>query len=316
MGVIIKMKQTKFESLITDYISMKPEVKSIIGYGSAIKKQANDDDSEKQIDLIIGVEDEIFWHRLNNMLNPEDYSKKGIDLMLKHPKLFNWGTAINFLTYLPYKNNSFKIGIVEYDKLIEDLTTWKSAYLSGRLQKAIEIVQIDPKLDAAIKKNRENALRVALMLLPEEKHNLNDLYFQLCSLSYFGDIRMYFKMENPNKVKNISNGSFKELHEIYSEVNKDFYTLTGDIIHVNKELLIDQIEELPSSLLNYITKHNFDFNNLSIDQLNTLQNLIKAYLKQSNLRSSTIQPIKGILINGIQKTKKYAEHKQRKSKQK
>jgi len=316
MGVIIKMKQNEFTSLITDYMVMKPDVRSIIGYGSAVKKQTNDDNSEKQIDLILAVENEIGWHRFNHMINPEDYSEKGITFMQKHPKLFDWGTPVNFLSYLPYKNNSFKLGVVEYDNLIDDLTDWKSGYLAGRLQKAINIVQSDSKLDNAIKKNRENALRVALMLLPEEKHNLNDLYFKVCSLSYFGDIRMYFKMENPNKVKNITSGSFEELHEIYSEVNKDFYTITNETIEINKELLISQIEELPSSLVNYIAKHNFSFEHLNMDQFISLQNLIKAYLKEMNLRSSTIQPIKGIIINGIQKTKRYAEHKQRKSQQK
>lgn len=310
------MEKSKFTKLITDYMVMKPETKSIIGYGSAIKKQANDDGGEKQIDLIVGVEDQAFWHQYNHMINPEDYSQKGFEFMQNHPKFFNLGTPVNFLTYLPYENNCFKLGIVEYDKLVEDLTTWKSGYLAGRLQKAIEIVESDPKLDEAIRKNRENALRVALLLLPEEKSNLNDLYFQLCSLSYFGDIRMYFRMENPNKVSNIAKGSFDELHEIYSEVNKDLYTLTDETIDINRELLISQINELPNSLLVYMNRHNFNVDNICIDQLSSLQSLIKAYIKQMNLRSSTIQPIKGIIINGIQKTKEYARHKQEKSQQK
>ncbi len=197
------MKHSKFASIITDYMGMKPETRCIIGYGSAIKEQSNDDGSEKQLDLIVGVQDQMFWHQFNHMINPEDYFEKGFNFMQKHPKLFTLGTPVNFLTYLPYKNNCFKLGIVEYDSLIEDLTTWNNGYLAGRLQKAIEIVVSDPKLEEAIKKNRENALRVALLLLSEGKHNLNDLYFQLCSLSYFGDIRMYFKMENPNKLQEI-----------------------------------------------------------------------------------------------------------------
>jgi len=39
-----------------------------------------------------------------------------------------------------------------------------------------------------------------------------DLYTDLCSFSYKGDIRMMFKLENPNKVKNVVLGSFDSLN--------------------------------------------------------------------------------------------------------
>jgi hypothetical protein len=45
--------------------------------------------------------------------------------------------------------------------------------------------------------------------------NTFDLYTTLCSLSYKGDIRMKFKMENPNKVSNIVKGSLDGLNELY-----------------------------------------------------------------------------------------------------
>ena len=38
----------------------------------------------------------------------------------------------------------------------------------------------------------------------------------LCGFSYAGDIRMRWKMENPNKVKNIVDGQLEHLFEIYA----------------------------------------------------------------------------------------------------
>ncbi len=42
-----------------------------------------------------------------------------------------------------------------------------------------------------------------------------DLYTDLCAFSFKGDIRMRFKLENPNKVRNVVLGSFDSLNEIY-----------------------------------------------------------------------------------------------------
>jgi hypothetical protein len=42
-----------------------------------------------------------------------------------------------------------------------------------------------------------------------------DLATTICELSYKGDIRMKFKMENPDKVRNIVAGSFQGLNELY-----------------------------------------------------------------------------------------------------
>jgi len=65
--------------------------------------------------------------------------------------------------------------------------------------------------------NRDNAFNLALLL---HFHRVDpvevlDLYTTLCNFSYKGDIRMRWKMENPNKVKNIVLGSLAGLHEIY-----------------------------------------------------------------------------------------------------
>ena len=51
----------------------------------------------------------------------------------------------------------------------------------------------------------DNALALAIILNFHELENVNlvDLFETICNFSYKGDIRMDWKMENPNKVKNI-----------------------------------------------------------------------------------------------------------------
>jgi hypothetical protein len=39
----------------------------------------------------------------------------------------------------------------------------------------------------------------------------------MISFSYNGDVRMRFKMENPNKIDNILEGSFDDLSALYAK---------------------------------------------------------------------------------------------------
>ena len=45
--------------------------------------------------------------------------------------------------------------------------------------------------------------------------DIMDIATTICELSYKGDIRMKFKMENPHKVRNIVNGSLEGLTNLY-----------------------------------------------------------------------------------------------------
>ena len=44
-----------------------------------------------------------------------------------------------------------------------------------------------------------------------------DIFTTLCNFSYNGDIRMRYKMENPDKVLNIVKGQYEGLVDIYTE---------------------------------------------------------------------------------------------------
>lgn len=293
---------------IFDFISTLPEVVDIIGYGSGVKNQEGyTDDIKRQIDLILTVNDIYEFHKLNFKKYPDIYSNIGIKL-IKHVN--NIGTDINYVSNIDYKNNTYKIGVINKNDLSKDLITWDNMYMAGRCQKPISTLKIRDKVKNEIIYNRLNALKIALLLNHNKTITEQELYETICSLSYIGDIRMTMHCENPDKIKNIVNGSKIEFREIYNEVNDNLYDIKNNIISTNTDKILNSILDIPDSLLKYLHKH-MDLNNINIDELN---NNIINYLKITNFKSSIAQPIKSIIINGTEKSLNYLKEKRKKGK--
>ena len=293
---------------IFDFISTLPEVIDIIGYGSGVKNQEGyTDDIKRQIDLILTVNDIYEFHKLNFKKYPNIYSNIGIKL-IKHVN--NIGTDINYVSNIDYKNNTYKIGVINKNDLSKDLITWDNMYMAGRCQKPISTLKIRDKVKNEIIYNRLNALKIALLLNNNKTITEQELYETICSLSYIGDIRMTMHCENPDKIKNIVNGSKIEFREIYNEVNDNLFDIKNNIISTNTDKILNSILDIPESLLKYLHKH-MDLNNINIDELN---NNIINYLKITNFKSSIAQPIKSIIINGTEKSLNYLKEKRKKGK--
>ena len=293
---------------IFDFISTLPEVVDIIGYGSGVKNQEGyTDDIKRQIDLILTVNDIYEFHKLNFKKYPNIYSNIGIKL-IKHVN--NIGTDINYVSNIDYKNNTYKIGVINKNDLSKDLITWDNIYMAGRCQKPISTLKIRDKVKNEIIYNRLNALKIALLLNHNKTITEQELYETICSLSYIGDIRMTMHCENPDKIKNIVNGSKIEFRKIYNEVNDNLFDIKNNIISTNTDKILTSILDIPESLLKYLHKH-MDLNNINIDELN---NNIINYLKITNFKSSIAQPIKSIIINGTEKSLNYLKEKRKKGK--
>lgn len=293
---------------IFDFISTLPEVVDIIGYGSGVKNQEGyTDDIKRQIDLILTVNDIYEFHKLNFKKYPDIYSNIGIKL-IKHVNSI--GTDINYVSNIDYKNNTYKIGVINKNDLSKDLITWDNMYMAGRCQKPISTLKIRDKVKNEIIYNRLNALKIALLLNHNKTITEQELYETICSLSYIGDIRMTMHCENPDKIKNIVNGSKIEFREIYNEVNDNLFDIKNNIISTNTDKILTSILDIPESLLKYLHKH-MDLNNINIDELN---NNIINYLKITNFKSSIAQPIKSIIINGTEKSLNYLKEKRKKGK--
>ena len=293
---------------IFDFISTLPEVVDIIGYGSGVKNQEGyTDDIKRQIDLILTVNDIYEFHKLNFKKYPNIYSNIGIKL-IKHVNSI--GTDINYVSNIDYKNNTYKIGVINKNDLSKDLITWDNMYMAGRCQKPISTLKIRDKVKNEIIYNRLNALKIALLLNNNKTITEQELYETICSFSYIGDIRMTMHCENPDKIKNIVNGSKIEFREIYNEVNDNLFDIKNNIISTNTDKILNSILDIPDSLLKYLHKH-MDLNNINIDELN---NNIINYLKITNFKSSIAQPIKSIIINGTEKSLNYLKEKRKKGK--
>ena len=293
---------------IFDFISTLPEVVDIIGYGSGVKNQEGyTDDIKRQIDLILTVNDIYEFHKLNFKKYPNIYSNIGIKL-IKHVNSI--GTDINYVSNIDYKNNTYKIGVINKNDLSKDLITWDNMYMAGRCQKPISTLKIRDKVKNEIIYNRLNALKIALLLNHNKTITEQELYETICSLSYIGDIRMTMHCENPDKIKNIVNGSKIEFREIYNEVNDNLFDIKNNIISTNTDKILNSILDIQDSLLKYLHKH-MDLNNINIDELN---NNIINYLKITNFKSSIAQTIKSIIINGTEKSLNYLKEKRKKGK--
>lgn len=290
---------------IIDFISSKPEVIDIIGYGSGVKKQKGyTDDIKRQIDIISTVDNINKWHNQNYELNKEEYYELGF----KFNKIYNkLGTDINYISNINYKGDTFKLGIIEKDDLLKDLYTWKNFFMAGRFQKPIMKIKSDEELDKAIYFNRLSALKVALLLNYNNKITEEDLYKTICDLSYMGDIRMMLHCENPNKVNNIVSASFNDFNKIYSEVNEDLFIIKNNEVLINNNI-INNYETLPYELLVYLDKNMNDLSPLEF------KICIIEYLNKTNLKSSIAQPCKSMMLNGPSKSLNYLKEKINKSK--
>jgi translocator assembly and maintenance protein 41 len=290
---------------IIDFISSKPEVIDIIGYGSGVKKQEGyTNDIKRQIDIISTVDNINEWHNQNYKLNKKEYYELGF----KFNKIYNkLGTDINYISNIDYKGDTFKLGIIEKDDLLKDLYTWKNFFVAGRFQKPIIKIKSDEELDKAIYFNRLSALKVALLLNYNNKITEKDLYKTICDLSYIGDIRMMLHCENPNKVDNIVSASFNDFNKIYSEVNEDLFIIKNNEVLINNNI-INNYETLPYELLVYLDK------NMNVLSPLEFKICIIEYLNKTNLKSSIAQPCKSMMLNGPSKSLIYLKEKINKSK--
>lgn len=282
---------------INNFLEKRPGVIAAYGYGSAVINQDGYSEKDKpQIDLILVVDNIKEWHLENMDRNNSDYSMFG-SYYFKNTgnELLKGSTGIAYLSNVKEGDNVFKYGTIERLDLQNYLYYWDSFYMPGRFQKPINTIKTTDGLEEAIKTNRECALLISACLINKEIATKKELLNMLCSLSYLGDTRMKIA-ENPKKVENIVNGSYKELNSIYNFNTAFMREIPNDKVIIDVKNLKYQLTYFPLSLRNYLNKE------LNIEA-------IRDYITILNRNESIEQTIKGLKTNGVIKSVNYASKK-------
>lgn len=228
------------------------------GYGSKIFSQgSNQDISNSQIDLIIGVKDTTQWHKQNIIENSSDYSFLKFFGSSIINKVGNLGAGIYFNPFVDIKINNeipieLKYGVTSTASIMDDLTNWSTLYISGRLHKPVAIIENNPEIMFLNQYNLSNAVKLSLLLLNKEIITDYELFLTIAKLSYMGDPRLKVKGENPNKVNNIVDNQYDLFKDLYNPILNNYH---NDLIHsisdnkfkinLSKESIAKILIELP-----------------------------------------------------------------------
>lgn len=173
----------------------------------------------KMIDFIFGVTHTQHWHSINMRQHRDHYSgiaSLGSGLVTR---VQNWGAGVYFNPFVEMNGMLIKYGVTSIDNLVNDLSTWDSLYLAGRLQKPVKILRDHPRVRLANQHNLIAAVRTALLLLPADFTEAQ-LYATIAGLSYLGDPRMALPTENKSKVSNIVDNNIVHFRRLYAPLIK------------------------------------------------------------------------------------------------
>ncbi|KAF2075141.1 hypothetical protein CYY_003576 [Polysphondylium violaceum] len=350
---------------VNQLIKLFPKVKYGFAYGSGVIPQRGYQQQQQQqqndtivntnnkpspmIDMIFAVEEPIEWHNENIKRNPSHYSflsYAGPSVVAKVQQI--GGAKVYFNTLLNHNGIKYKYGIIDYKDLVDDLTHWKTLYVSGRMHKPIlELPIVNESVSKEINllnktNNLSYCIAAALLMLPETFTEY-EFYHKICSISYNGDIRMKGG-ENPNKIHNLIVDNIDSFRELYYPIIEDHFSNYIEVLLLNnqqqqeqlqpfsKSIIMDNInnfklyskkqstrdvgltmmfpKEIKSELLNKMRK-NMKLNN---GQMLTNEQDVSTIIHNIVSSSSFYQSAKGVLTAGIMKSIEYIRLKLKSSK--
>ncbi|XP_068642598.1 uncharacterized protein [Aristolochia californica] len=203
-----------------------PPVDFCCAYGSALLPNSQKK-ATTMVDYILGVSDPLQWHSQNLEKNRHHYASWMAHL---GPKAVTQiadrvGVGVHFNPFVVWsEERMIKYGVIRMHDLVQDILNWERLYVGGRLQKPVCFLVDSSDIENLNSLNLRAALSAALLLLPPN-FTEEDLYAKVCSLSYMGDLRMFFA-EDKNKVRNIVKGHF-DLFRVMYRPFMDEYSMKG-----------------------------------------------------------------------------------------
>ncbi|KAK8632217.1 hypothetical protein V6N13_028993 [Hibiscus sabdariffa] len=317
---------------LLDFLKAIPPVDFCCVYGSAL--HSINPDKSTMIDYILGVSDPLQWHSENLKMNADHYASWMVHLggaKLITGVADKLGVGVHFNPYVTWNNKMLKYGVVRMNDLIRDILNWESLYLSGRLQKPVNMLVDNLDIVNVNTVNLQAAVSAALLLLPP-KFTEEDLYAKICSLSYMGDLRMLFA-EDRNKVKKIVQGQFNLFQSMYKKFleeyeDKDllrFSSSTNPLANISQDcglaVTCSHISSLPSTIRSQmgITKEKMkvitesggvgDRNGLGFGSREEAAKCMEKVLRRTVRVSSARQAVSGVLTAGGVKAARYLTNK-------
>jgi translocator assembly and maintenance protein 41 len=275
-------------------------VRYAVAYGSGVFHQSGYDEKKKpMVDFIFGVSHPGHWHDLNMQQNPHHYSSirmlgSGAVTLLQEKV----GAGVYFNPYVQVNGMNIKYGVVSIDKLCKDLIDWETLYLAGRMHKPVKILRDDSRVRLANQVNLTEAVRVALLTLPEN-FTEQELFDRIAGISYKGDFRMVVG-ENPNKVSNIVSSQMENFRRLYFGLLDDLPNVTilndGKLQQsYNPRFRGLMVKKLPKTLYDKVIRQHRNYasrNNVDIPEDMTL---VYEQVAQSEALKSYIDKSKFIL---------------------
>eukprot|EP01125_Pyxidicula_operculata_P002067 TRINITY_DN12020_c0_g1_i1.p1 TRINITY_DN12020_c0_g1~~TRINITY_DN12020_c0_g1_i1.p1 ORF type:complete len:327 (+),score=32.58 TRINITY_DN12020_c0_g1_i1:40-1020(+) len=291
-------------------------------YGSKVMEGNMSKNS--QLDVLIAIDDKDIssWHNQNRDKNPHHYSSicsafgSGfIDFLQSIPPGLYFHP---YITIQEVPDISFKYGVMSLNTMLEDLQSWNTMYIAGRLQKPV--CQIYPMLEnevsphvhrinTALSTNYTSAVAVACILL-HPSFTIKELFLKITELSYLGDVRMKFA-ENPEKVQNIVNyGTNLNSFYVLYKPTLDFFTLKNllsiDTTSPSVEEHRITINVHPSQFKQFIAQTVAPMSVNNVDEMK--EEITKKICSVTNKYSKN-QTIKGLVTSGVRKSIYYASQK-------
>uniref|UniRef100_A0A0N5B2K9 Phosphatidate cytidylyltransferase, mitochondrial n=1 Tax=Strongyloides papillosus TaxID=174720 RepID=A0A0N5B2K9_STREA len=226
----------------------------VCAYGSGALLQANENMNDKMVDFIVVTNNPLKFHKNNMSQNPDHYSflrrlgsKKVASIQT------NYAARVYYNTHVKSNGRMIKYGVISKDDALQDLLDWRWLYVSGRLQKPVlNVLPPTKELAEGIENNRNSALHFALLKLGDT-FTYEDLFKQIVSISYNGDIRQKFG-EDRNKIDKIVRGGYDRFVDIYKPllIKDNRVTILSSKIEQDNttEAVYHRLNLLPSEILN------------------------------------------------------------------
>lgn len=237
--------------------------------------------AKKMLDLVFAVAHAEHWHGLNRQQFPRHYS---LTSRLPGAEFINGivqraGAGLWYVPYVKMEDELVKYGVIDIDMLCADLLDWDTLYVSGRMHKPVAMLIADSRVRLAQQVNLSSALRVALLLLPEQFTEV-ELYTRIASLSYTGDFRMSVPGgENANKVRNIVLAQRTQFRRLYSGLMKNLGTIDIKEGRTDRYYMIQ--DRSPATRASYAARLPLRLREKIVDHYTRLADVDRAFMKLS-----------------------------------